>query len=184
MSTKQVKLSTGKWPVSEIRPDEWADFFIAHKSPERPYIEKEVLGGVMEKITPPDDHPSWQVYNDEMALFSQLGRHFEWLLGFATLEVPDDWAIPLGKALALGIETIDSSDPKGRKLQYIKHHVLGTAEDVTDVTAATSAIITAEERAAGGEKFPNKAGDETGGVEAPGTDTSGAAQTERADSQL
>lgn len=164
MSTKQVKLSTGEWPISEIRPDEWSDFFIAHPAPERPYIEKEVPGGVMEKITPPAGHESLQMFDDALALYNQLGRHFEWLLGFATVDVPEDWEIPPGKALALGVETIGPDDPRGRKLQYIKHHILATYEDTIDVVAATTATITAEERAAGGAKFPGDEGDEAGDV--------------------
>lgn len=181
MSTNLGKLSTGEWPISEIRPDEWQDFFIRHPAPERPHGEKEVLGGVIEKITLPDDSPLLDDYYREMMQYNQKGRHFEWLAGFATVDVPKDWELSLGKQLAFEIETIGPDDPVGRKLQYIKHHILATAADVTEVKRLTDAIITREERAAGGEKFPGADGDETGDMGSASTDPGKPAQADGSD---
>lgn len=161
MSTKQVKLSTGEWPISEIRPDEWANFFIMHPTPERPYIEKEVLGGVMEKVTPPDDSILWDGHNHAMQRHNQEWLHFLWLLGLATVDVPDEWELPPEKAMAFGVK----EGLRGRKLQYIQHHIIATDEDSVTVQAATNAVITKEERAAGGVPFPDSEGDEAGSVD-------------------
>ncbi len=166
MSTEnQIKLSTGTWPFQEVLPHDWADYFrTAGPAPEEPYDEKEVLGDVMERITPPDDDPRWKVYHDALGAANELLQRFEWLCAFAPVDVPEDWVLSPGIALALSIETIGKDDLRGRKLQYIRHTILGTREDISEVSRLAAGLISKEERHAGGEKFPDPAGKEEGEV--------------------
>jgi hypothetical protein len=161
MST--IKLSTGEWPVNEITSDVWAEFFMRHPSPKKPYLTKEVLGGEVEKITPPDDHPAWDEFNTAIQQFYSAARQFEWLKGFARVDVPKDWKLSDGDLLALDLQHEDYQDnPRLRKLLYIQHHVLATMEDTVKFKEAINGTITEAERAAGAEKFPGDAGETTG----------------------
>lgn len=162
MSTK-IKLSTGEWPFSEVLPHDWTDYFlVAGEEPERPFDEKEIVGGGTEKVTPPDDDPRWKAYGDALTRWNRQAQEFEWLMAFADVEVPDGWALPSGKALALGIEPNVVFMPRDHKLLYIRHVILGTREDIAEVSRLASGVITEKERAAGAVKFPGSEADEEG----------------------
>lgn len=178
MSTKTIKLSTGSWPYQEILPGHWVEYYLrCPASPERPYREVKVDGtDVPEKLDLPDDDSRMIEYIKADAAWNRQALDFMWLMTFAPVIVPDDWKVSPGEALALGIEV--ATDERGRKVQYIRHVILGTNDDRAAASAASDGTITKEEREAGARPFPDDEGDETGEMGTAGSDTAGTVSTE------
>jgi len=148
-----VKLSGGReFRGKPIGPQAWVLVFDANPMPVEPKEEKVNDAGVKIYLTLPSDDPRAIHYREEVRDYNRKLEEAGWLNFFAdTLEVPDDWDIPIGHK-RMGVKI--AKDPLDKLIQYIRLEVIQSTDDAIKLDQAIRGELTEAEVDAAAALFP------------------------------